>query len=369
MNVLHIIETTGPGGAETVFLNLIGNLNVRGTKSHVVIEGKGWVYDEVVKSGIIPTVIRSEWPSFDLKYLLKLILFIKKKRINVIHSHLLGANVYCSIAGIICRIPVISTLHGTVDANPNDRFLILKFKLVNKGSRKIVFVSEYLKKFYFESTCIDKNKSIVIYNGVNVRNFEGRRKGDLREKLGFTANDILIGSIGNIRKPKGYDVLIKSAAILKNNHPECRFIIVGEGDNKLFDELVTLRKVLGVEDTVIFLGFRADVATVLSDLDIFILPSITEGFSISTIEAMAVGVPVIITNSGGPTEIITNNEDGIVIPPNNPEAIAEAIIKLILNPKIKAKITTQAKITVQEKFSIEKMMASYTGLYENITGK
>lgn len=363
-NILHIIGTRGPGGAETVFINLVRSLNTSGTKSLVVIEGKGWVYDEVVKSGIIPTIIESS--PFGFRYLFKLVQFVKKNKISLIHSHLLGANVYCCIAGIICKIPVISTFHGTVDINPNDKLLSLKFKLVNRGSRKIVFVSEYLKKYYLQFTCVDRHKSTVIYNGINSLMFEGESKSGLREELDYKKEHILIGSVGNIRKAKGYDVLLKVSAIVRQKHPECRFIIIGKGDNELFEELALLRKNLGVESVVKFLGFRSDVSRILKDLDIFLLPSTTEGFSISTIEAMAAGVPVIVTDSGGPGEIVANNKDGIIVPPNNAEAIAVAIHEYISNREMMLEIVKQATLTVKDRFSIDKTINAYTSLYNEV---
>ncbi len=364
MNILHIIDTTGPGGAETVFLNLIQNLDKKSFYPFVVLRKEsGWVYDEVKESGIEPEVIKSKWSSFDLQYLLRLILFVKKKKINIIHSHLFGSNVYCSIVGMVCCIPVISTFHGTVDTDSADKLLRLKFRLINRGSTKVVFVSEHLKQCYFKNTCVDKNKSVVIYNGIDTAKFTGENKKCLRKNLGYSKENVLIGSIGNIRSAKGYDILLKTASILKKDHPHIRFLIVGEGKNELFKKLIRLRKSLGVENTVNFLGFRANVSSILKELDIFLLPSTSEGFSISTIEAMASGVPVIVTDSGGPGEIVTHEKDGLLVPPNSPEAIAKAIDKYITSSHMLKEIAKKAQTTVAKNFSINRMIETYVSLY------
>lgn len=363
--VLYTIETRGPGGAETVFLNLIRNMDTNKFLPYVVLRGKGWVYDEVTKSGLSAHIIKSKG-SFDIKFLFALRRFIRENKIDIIHSHLFGSNVYSSILGIITGIPVISTFHGIVDVDSNDRYLPLKCMIINKGSKKIVFVSDYLRKELCKKIPLDRKKLHIIHNGIDTSKFMGKCNNGIRTELGFAANDILIGSIGNIRAPKGYDVLIKAAAIIKNKFPQCRFIIVGEGFNALYNKLVDIRIKLGVEDTVRFLGFRFDINSILKSLDIFLLPSTAEGFSISTIEAMAAGIPVIVTDSGGPAEIIKNNENGLVVEPNNPDAIADAIEKYILNKEPKSEMLNQATITVEEKFSITRMINDYACLYKNI---
>lgn len=364
IKVLHTIETRGPGGAETVFLNLIRNLDTNRFVSHIVLRGEGWVFDEVLKSGLSPHIIKSSG-SFDLKFLFALRRYLKKNKIDIIHSHLFGSNVYCSLVGLITGIPVVSTFHGMVDVDLEDNYLPLKCLIINKGSKKIVFVSENLRKTLSNKMPLNRKKSLVIYNGIDSSQFMEAKDDSLRTELGFTAEDILIGSIGNIRNPKGYDILIKAAAILRSNYPKCRFIIAGEGENDIYKDLTALRKSLGVEGTVKFLGFRSDINNILKCFDIFLLPSTTEGFSISTIEAMAAGVPVIVTDSGGPTEIVTNNLDGLVVEPNNHEAIAMAIERYILNHDSITKMSNQAEITVREKFSINRMINDYNHLYKN----
>jgi glycosyltransferase involved in cell wall biosynthesis len=361
INILHTIDTTGPGGAETVFLNIINGLDTSKFQSTVAICGKGWVNDQLVKDGWRPLFLSAEG-SFNIRYILQLISIIRKKKIDIIHSHLIGSNVYCSLAGWICGVPVISTFHGFVDTASTDSLLKLRFILINRGSDKIVFVSQQLKNHFINNYRINSDKCLTIYNGIDLERFQLCNSDRIRHELGLNQHHILIGSIGNIRPAKGYDHLLRAAAKIVALHPECRFIIAGEGSDALFADLLSLKSLLGLDEKVFFLGFRSDVAEILNSLDIFVLPSTSEGFSIATIEAMACHKPVIVTKSGGPEEIV-NDKNGIMVHPGQVDELAKAVITLIKNDGVSDEYIQNAYDTVWDKFSKQRMIDEYMRLY------
>lgn len=362
-NILCTIDTRGPGGAETIFLTLVERLDRNKYNRHLILSGKGWVYDQAVKMGIYPEIIESEG-SFNVSYLTKLIKYIKGNHIDLVHSHLLGANVYCSIAGLLCRVPVISTFHGTVDSGIRGNMPKLKFHLINAGSKYIVFVSNYLKNYYLSWTAVNKTKSMVIYNGICYNRFATPKNGRLREELGYSNDDVLIGSIGNFRHSKGYDVLLKAASIVVKSFPQAKFISVGEGHGQLYKKMSRLKQRLGLENNVTFLGFRSDVENILSSLDLFVLPSRTEGFSLSTIEAMAAGVPVIVTNSGGPGEIVTHLQDGIIVDAKSPKSMAQGVKMCLSDAELRSALSSNARRTIQSRFTEDSMVMEYVSLYD-----
>ncbi len=361
-NILHAIDTTGPGGAETVFIGLISKLNANKYNSIVVIRGKGWVYEELMNRGVEPHIVPAKG-SFNLTYLYTLIKLIRKYRINVIQSHLFGSNVYCSLAGFITRVPVISIFHGAVDVAEKEKYLWAKIQIINFGSRYIVMVSKHLKNILLSNTALQKNKSIVIYNGVDSEQYYPDKNNFIRDELEFKKSDIIVCSVGNIRKPKGYDVLLKSAAIVCNDNPEYKFIIIGQGAGELMDDLNALRDKLNLTDNVFFLGFRNDIKSILSGADIFVLCSTSEGFSISTVEAMACGIPVIATRSGGPEEIVLNGNDGFLVDVNSETQLAEAVLKI---SAVKNDLISNGVGKVRQYFSINTMLKSYEKLYDEI---
>ena len=363
IRILHTIDTTGPGGAETVFVNLIKGLDRQKFEPVVAIRGPGWVYDELEKNGISPLFVNSKG-AFNFNYLWELIGIIRRHNIDIVQSHLLGSNLYCSLAGMICGMPVISTFHGFVDIHTKERFSTIKSKIINRGSARIVFVSDRLREFYVEQKGFSTRKSVTIYNGIDTSLFKPQRDDSIRKKLGLGPDNVLVGAVGNIRLSKGYEYLLEAAKLVVERYPQFRFVVAGEGSGRLFDNLLDSRKRLGLENHFFFLGFEPDVPRFLNNLDIFVLPSISEGFSISTIESMACGVPVIVTLSGGPEEIVENELTGIVVPAGDYCALSKAVIDSIENNR-NINNAILALQTCESKFSLKKMISNYNKLYQH----
>jgi glycosyltransferase involved in cell wall biosynthesis len=361
-NILHSIDTSGPGGAETVFLALATRLDPLYFRSYAVIKAEGWVADQLRAAGIEPNFAPMRG-SFNLRYLFQLIRLVRRYRIDLIQSHLFGSNVYCSLAGLLCRVPVVSVFHGAVDVNPQSRLLGLKFRILNVGSRRTVFVSDSLKNAILKTGMVAAHKSSVIFNGVDTDLLRRAPDTSIRSQLGLNESDLVIGSIGNIRRPKGYDVLLQAAALLREKSPRYKFVIAGDTTGRLYDELLKLRSQLGLENTVHFIGFQSDVARVLNNFDLFLLSSTSEGFSIATIEAMSCSLPVVATRSGGPEEIVTHEQDGLLVNAGSANAIAAAIERLAVDPVLRERLAKNARATVLSRFSLEAMIAAYTRVY------
>lgn len=365
--ILHIIDTTGPGGAETVFIDLATRLPKDKYRSVVVIRGKGWVYDELCRRGVKPILLDAKG-SFNWRYLLGLRKIIQSESVDLIQSHLLGSNVYCSLVGLLTGKPVVTTFHGAVDVDHKERFMSLKFALINLGASSIVAVSESLRAELINRTPLKGHKTAVIYNGIDTVLFERQKSDELRQRFGWDKDDVIIGSLGNIRPAKAYDVLLQAAGMLENQKYACRFVIAGQGEskgkpNRLYKELMELRESLNLQDHVKFIGFVDDPADFLSKVDLFLLSSSSEGFSISTIQAMASSLVVIATRSGGPEEIVAHQEDGWLVEKDDSAAIAEAIGILSDDPERRALLSRNAKIKVDKSFGLATMLNAYQTLY------
>ena len=203
----------------------------------------------------------------------------------------------------------------------------------------------------------------MIYNGINTENFQRPKSNRLRQQFGWGEDEVIIGSLGNIRPAKAYDVLLQAAALLKDK--VYRFVIAGQGKGGLYQRLQDLRAELKLDDRVQFLGFNDDPADFLSNLDLFLLSSSSEGFSIATIQAMAAGLPVIATRSGGPQEIITHNENGCLVDIDASQQIAEAVEALTSNPEKRQKLAKAGADHAIKTFDIKNMINSYETIYQN----
>lgn len=367
--ILHTIDTTGPGGAETVFINLASKIDRARFRSVVAINGPGWVHDALRQHGLTPHVLNAgKNTSFDLPYLRQLITIVRRERVDLIHSHLFGSNVYSSVAGLFCGVPTVSTFHGAVDTDGRNRLRRLKFALINAGSRKVVFVSDHLRRHILSGAHLAVDRTARIYNGIDLREHAPGREVALRRELGLINDDLLIGAVGNIRPAKGYHVLLHAAALLTAKNERYKFVIAGHAGGQLYDELLALRARLKLERSVFFLGFRADVVQVLRNLDIFVLTSTTEGLSISTIEALACGLPVVVTRSGGPEEIVRHEDNGLLVDIESPNEVACTIERIVADAGLRNALSDNA-VRSAVRFGEADMIAAYESLYEEITHK
>ena len=366
--ILYLIDTTGPGGAETVFIQLADKIRAKGWKPIVVIRGKGWVYDELCRRNISPIILDAKG-SFNFRFLWDLIKIIKKESVGLIHSHLLGSNVYASLVGLLTGCPVVATYHGMVDIAPNERFKNIKQWAMRWGIARYVSVSHSLADSIREKKLLSMEKTSVIYNGVDASVYGLDSGTGIRDKLGLGSEAVLVGSLGNVRPAKAYDILIEAASQVVKNCPEVHFVIAGDNKNSLMSQLDRRLNELNLGDVVHFIGFQSNSAAMLSQMDVFLLSSTSEGFSISTIEAMATGLPVLVTRCGGPEEIITHAQNGWMVDKDNAQALAEGLIFLLGHERERQKISENALSHVRNFFSLDKMVSEYESLYKGVVAK
>ncbi len=359
--ILHVIDTTGPGGAETVFIELADRLRARGHRSVVLIRGPGWVHDQLTARGLTPYVYDAKG-SFNWRFLREMLRIIRRENVDVIQSHLLGSNVYCAIAGLLARKPVVATFHGMVDVGPNERLRSVKLWLMNRGVSRFVAVSKNLRDAIDREGLLNPDKCDIVYNGIDLSRYGRSDSRSLRERLQLSSEAVLIGSLGNVRPAKGYDLLIEAARRVVDVYPQAHFVIAGDPKSSLQRRLDELAQQLDVADHVHFVGFCNDSAAYLAQLDYFLLTSTSEGLSIATIEALATGLPAVVTRCGGPEEIVREGEDALLVS-IDANAIAEGLLRLLKDSSLADRLAQQGRCNVAEKFDMHAMLASYERLY------
>ena len=368
--ILHIIESGGPGGAETVLLNIVNNLDEDKYHSIVTLLRTGWLHQQLKKNGI-STIVLNSARSYDVSFLFRLWLKVKERRIDLIHSHLPDVNLYSCLAGFAAGVPVVTTYHGS-PIEPRKRISphSLKYSLIGKLSARIVAVSDCLKNDLVRIARFPPRKLRTIYNGVDWRRFAlPLNSTTKRNELRIAPDEKVVGMVANLRPAKGYEYFIRAGAIIAQNVPKVKFLIIGENEDKLRERVTKEMDALGLTDSVIFLGFREDVPELLRLLDVFMLSSISEGLSIATIEAMAAGVPVVVTRSGGPQEVVTDGKTGFLVLPKDEKSLAEKALLLLKNRRLAASIGKEAQSQVRTKFSIDTMIRNYQTVYQECLNK
>lgn len=361
--VLHLIDSYGPGGAETIYCDLVSGLDRERWRSIAAVPQAGWLFDSLCARGATPRVVPTTG-SFDIRFLRRLDALLTAERVDLVHAHLVTSGLYGGLAGRLRGVPVICTLHGQTDFGPSVRWGTSKMRLLGKFATRIVAVSESLRRLAL-ATGVEASRLEVIYNGIDTEMFAPGSVRSLRGELGIDDDEVLIGAVGNVRRSKDYAVLLKAAARLRSDSTRYRFVIAGRATGPLFDDLIRTRRELGLENVVTFAGFREDIAHLMQNLDVFVTTSSSEGFSLTTVQAMACGVPVVATRSGGPEEIVEDGVTGLLVPTGSPDAVAGAIHALVAAPERRARLARAGRAAVQDRFRTAAMLDAYQALYQD----
>lgn len=381
-NILQVVLSLGCGGAERLAVDLCAKLNANGFNASLCcLDGLGELEDEAKKRGVKVFLVQRKQGK-DLTLPFKLAGLMRKNNIQVVHTHNLTPLLYGTLAARIARVSaVVNTRHGR-EKKHGGRFIW-------GMNNAVAAISQDAKRELLKCNHIKPEKVRVIYNGIDMETFkiasslplallgvaprndegEGARNDcycDLRKELNIAADARVIGTVARLSAEKDQHTLLsaftKVNALIKDS------ILVIAGDGALRDDLESHARYLGVHEKVRFLGFCRDIPRLLSIFDVFVLSSLTEGISLTLLEAMAAGKPVVATNVGGNPEVVAEGETGLLVSPKDPEKLAEAIIRLLQNPELARKMGEAGHRRVEEKFSLDRMVREYEELYRECLG-
>lgn len=359
--ILHSIDTGGPGGAETVFATLAA---AKGSYRNIALAKPGGWVEETLRDRGVEAHFANTRGSFNRAYLASIIRLIREHDVKLVQSHLFGSNLYCAVAGQLCGVPVVSAFHGAQDLSAPGLSTGIKRELVQRGSAALVAVSNTLRTELVAAGFHDDDKLHVIYNGIDVGRFSCGGANALRPTLGIPKNAPLIGAVGNVRRPKGYEVLVEAMARLMAYMPDLHLVIAGQGDGALLEALRHQISQAGLGTRIHLPGFVSDTPAFFSTLDAYVSSSHSEGFSLSCVEAMASGTPVVATRSGGPEEILEHERTGLLVPTGNPDALADAVLRTLSESAATQKRVEAAYTVVSLRFSVTAMVTAYHDLYD-----
>lgn len=364
IKVLFVIDSLDIGGAEKLLSSTIKYLNKDNFGIAVIfLTGSGFLLKQAHMADIQtfgPVLINER--NF-LLAIYRILKYIRVFKCDIIHTHLFYSNIYGRIAAWLAGVPVVvSSLHNpdyTYEANSGIYFKIRKF-LDRITGRRIndcfIAVSDAVKNDFLTNFGFDN--IITLYNGIELGALESNRP--ILDKKG----EITILNVGRLHPQKGQDVLIEAFNLLSNAYPNLKLLIAGAGQREEY--LKNLTAGYGLTNKVEFLGKHSEIKKILNLADIFVLPSLYEGFGIALIEAMAFGIPVVATSVGGVNEIIEDNKDGILVKPGNALEIAQAVKGLIDQPALARKLALNARAKVCEKFDIRFKVKQLEAVYQKL---
>lgn len=363
--ILHTIETAGPGGAETVLLRLASGLNEDRFRSLALLPQEGWLADRLRERGV-PVVFANSNRWYDLRLPMEMKRLIDRERVDLVHSHLPGQNFYGCVAGLLTGRKKVVTYHGAFELARSQGWKgNIRLAAVRKMADAVVAVCDYVGRL-LRGAHFSPKKIVRIYNGIGMETFGSAGDERIRRELNLPSGTRLVGTVANLRGPKGYAFLIQAARLVIDRFPECHFVAVGDIDAVLGRPLFDLVERLKLTNQFHFLGFRSDVPEILSELDVFVLASVSEGFPLVALEAMAASKAVVMTRSGGQQEVVEDGVSGLLVPPGDARGLAVGIGELLANPERAAEMAWRARCRVEADFTVEKMLREHETLYERL---
>jgi glycosyltransferase involved in cell wall biosynthesis len=361
VRVAHLVISGDIAGGQLVALQLAHALRARGDDALFVSPGEG-AFTERARADGFRVVTIDVGRLHRVRGAIALARLLRAERVDLLHTHTLAAaNVLARIAARFSRVSVVSHLHIENHFRPATRFLLRGADNVSaRLAARLVAVSEDTRRAYERQgypARID-----VVYNGVAL---DGSAPAGIRSELGVAPDAPLVGEVGRLCDVKGQRELIEALAQV----PDATAVLVGadlEEGGAYQRKLEQIAATLGVRDRVIFAGRRSDVGDVLAALDVFALPSWTEGLPLVVLEAMARKRAVVATPVGGTSEVVVDGETGLLVPPRDPDALAAALRRLLEDAELRRRLGEAAYARVREHFSAEAMTRRMLAIYDEV---
>jgi glycosyltransferase involved in cell wall biosynthesis len=320
---------------------------------------------------------RSISPLTDLIGLYRLIALFRKQKYDLVHTHTPKANMLGRLAARLAGVPfVVATEHGFFFYGKRGLSFYLHKWLASLGARLsnrvLVINQEDLDIAQTWGIC-HTDQVVYIKGGVGVdTNYFSPRQADatkIRKSLGLLTNGSVVGIVGRLTLEKGYGDFFKAATLIKNTLPDTQFLIVGQADVVEQDLIESLADQAGVRQNTFFMGWRTDMPTMYTAMDVLVLPSYREGLPVNLMEAAAMGLPAVATDIRGCREVIIDNETGLLVPPGDWPVLARAIIQLLNSPEERRRMGQFARRRAENLFEAAKVYQQVEAVYDELLNR
>jgi glycosyltransferase involved in cell wall biosynthesis len=372
--VLFVTNTVGYGGSEKHLLEIIPRLGDSNVRS-IILCAKTDPFSARLNTNYPDVAIRCEPTLKSVWDWSRVFREIKPDVVVLIYGTLLDIPWYVSVAARLARVPRLYAIQHLIPPPPPAKVEVRSIRdvvsrLIGKrvrymlGSRvpphlcdNTICVSNAVRDALIRDCRFPSRKMQTIHNGVSLSAFEpsGSEGIAVRAELGIHSDEFVLVCAARLSGEKGIDILILAISELLRRNISCKCIIVGEGNRK--EKLSAQILQLGLTNHVFLVGFRSDVRPYLHAANAFVLTSHKEGLPFAVLEAMACGLPCVVTNVGGNAEAVAHNETGLVVQPGSPTEVADAVSYLVTHPEERARMSRTARLRVCEEFDIEARMA------------
>jgi glycosyltransferase involved in cell wall biosynthesis len=368
---LHVIDGLGHGGAETVMLNELRLVDRDRFAMYVVSVSDDYhpAVLERARSVSERAEIISGRALWDPRPVFRLVQLIRRERIDVVHTHLEGADVVGGAAARLARRPLVSTLHIVHEWRANLRRgrQVLADAAARFLPQRFIAVSEPVKESHVRRLHLDP-ASIEVLPNVSLADRslpDGFDRTAMRASLAPT-DDVLLCTVANlIANKKDVPSLIRAMPLVRDAL-DCGVTLLVVGDGPQRDELERLADDLGVASNIRFLGYRDDAIQILASSDILCHATLFEGMPMVVLEAMALGLPVVATRAPGVTDVVDDGRTGILVPPRDPKALADAIVRVVEDDDLRKRMVEAAREAIASAHNTAAWTARIEQIYEEL---
>lgn len=294
----------------------------------------------------------------------RLVRFLRRERVDVIHAHMFGSNFWGSVLGRLTTVPVVLAHEHTWSFEGQFVRRTVDRQVTARLADRMIAVSEADRRRMIEVVGIPSERIVLIPNGIpRWPEVDGAR---VREELGLEPDTPVLALTAVLRAQKAIDVMLEALTIIRQTIPRVRLLLIGQGDQAPLAELASR---LGVGDAVSFLGHRGDVPDLLAAADLGVLSSDFEGTPLAVLEYMAAGLPVVSTDVGGLPSIVEHDRTGLLVPRRDPAALAAAVTRLLSDRELARTMGERGRERQQAGYSMESMVGRVEQLYETLLGR
>lgn len=358
MRILHTEWSDDLGGQEKRVLSEAAGLSERKHYVAIMCREHAKIKAEAVKQGIDVYTLPLRKP-YDIASMIKLSAFLKAHRFDIVNTH---SGVDAWIGGIASKIAGVPVLVRTRHLNiPLKRSL---WNFIHYLPDMYITCGEDMRETLINQCGFPADTVISIPTGVQPEFFGIRRNPEAKCTYGLDRNAIVIANVGILRSVKGHEITLKAVRTVVGAFPDAKFLIVGDGPRR--KALESLVSDLNISSHILFTGFIKNIPEIYAFTDVAVLSSWSEGLPQSVLQAMAAGVPVVVTNVGGVPEVVIHEKTGILVDPGDHEALAQGIIKILKNPLLSTRLAENAKSLVMKEHSVTHMLDKIESLYKDM---
>jgi glycosyltransferase involved in cell wall biosynthesis len=302
-----------------------------------------------------------------LRYAPRLLRWIRRERIRIVHTFFETADLWAGSVAKLGSDAVLISSRRDLGIQRNWRLNML-YRMLSAMFDQVQVVSDQVGAYVIEADRVAPDKVVTVPNGIELELIPERGSGaELCSRLNLPAGRPVIATVSNIRKVKGIDVLVRTAAEVCRKHPEALFVVAGRVLDAAYQaELELLARELGVLENVRFVGQVEDPLQLLAQSDIFLLPSRSEGMSNALLEAMASSLPAVATGVGGNCQLIQDEKTGFLTPPEDAGAAAARIVELLENPALAHSLGRAARTLIEREYSADAVVELLVRKYERL---